>query len=458
MRSTWSADRVLRLLATASLEAAWLTLAYLVLEWLAGRDQLDLGIAQLGAAAIVGTLLSRALHRRSRSAYVGVLLGAAALAGAVGIWLAAAPALAGADKAASLVVNSGGWLLGVAVLRGSTHADLEGDAGHAERVLDAGLIGLAAFWIFASASGLATTDPFAVTAYAATLTFVSAGLISLGLARLTELRVEGVDRAARWRWLILVVAVSGAVFVIGVPLAAVLGVPVSAALIGVAGPLAPVLFVIVALIAIPLGLIAELLHLLLPAAPGAPFPDLGPAASPGFGQTQPGQGAASAPDGGWMLWPLLGGLAVLLAIGIGMRLRRPTLDDDLVAEVEIRESEPIGGSLLIGGLPRPRIPWRRPGRTVPRTARDAYPLALTLLVGRPEERRVGETPRDHARRVASTSLGRSVGRLAVDYQLIAFGGRSVSAAEERRALERWRQVERASRRPPPGSGDRDRSI
>jgi hypothetical protein len=78
---------------------------------------------------------------------------------------------------------------------------------------------------------------------------------------------------------------------------------------------------------------------------------------------------------------------------------------------------------------------------------EAYPLALPLLVGRLEERRTGETPREHARRIAPTELGRTVGRLAIDYQLTAFARRPLTPAEERRALERWRQVERASRTP-----------
>ncbi len=458
MRLSWPADRVLRLLAAAGFEAAWLTLAYVTLQWLAGTDGLALGIGPLGVAAIAGALLGRALRDRPRLVYAGTLLATAAVAGVAGVWLAVAPSLSGGDLAGAPTVNPGGWLLGVAVLRGSTHAGLHGETHRAERLLDAGLIGVAAFWLFSTAWGLAGTEPFSSTAYAATLTVVSAGLISLGLARLVELRVEGADRAARWRWLILVLAVSAAVLVIGVPLAAVLGVPVSAALVGIAGPLAPVLLVMVGLIALLLGLVAELLHLLLPPLSGATFPDLTPLVRSGLGQGRPDEGGAfSAPGADWMLWPLLLGVAWLIVVGIALLLHRPAIVEEQDLELEIRESEPIGGGLLASRLPRPRLAWRRPRSASPLTAADAYPLALPLLVGRPEQRLAGETPREHARRIAPTVLGRTIGRLAIDYQLTAFAGRALTTAEERRAIERWRRVERATRTRPSAPGDRSGS-
>jgi hypothetical protein len=455
MRSSWPADRVLRLLAIASVEAAWLTLVYVAIQWLSRIARLELGIGEFGLAVIVGVLLARVLGNRSPTAFRAGLVAATVVAGVIGVWLGVAPSLSGADLAAAPTSSPGGWLLGVAVLRGGMHADLQGETGRAERQLDAGLIGIAVFWTFASLSGLAGTEPFSATAYAATLTFVSAGLISLGLARLVELRVEGVDRAARWRWLILVLTVSALVLVIGIPLAAVLGAPVSTALVGIAGPLAPVLLAVVSVIALLLGLVLELLHLLLPPSSGVSFPDLRPLASPGAGQPGGDQGGVwSAPWADWMLIPLLVGLAWLVLVGIAMLVRRPTLDDEVDLDVEIRESEPIGGSLT-SRLSRPRVAWRRPRGTTPRTGMDAYPLALPLLVGRLEERQSGETPREHARRIAPTALGRTVGRLAIDYQLTAFARRALSPAEERRALERWRQVERASRLGPAPAEEHD---
>ncbi len=454
MRSTWSADRIVRLLATASLEAGWLTLLYLAVQTLAHSQEQYLGIAQLGVAAIGGVFLARLLRGWPRPFYAAVVGASAVLVGALGIWLAVAPATSNDELIAAARANPGGILLGLAVVRGSMHADLDQSAGRAERLLDVGLIGLVVFWAFAGASGLADSESFSSSAYAATLTIVSAALLSLGLSRLAELRVEGADRAARWRWVVLLIAVSAAVLLVGAPLASVLGVPVSAALAGIAGPLTPVLLVLATLIAVPLGLLAELLHLLLPWGTGATFPDLGPLASPGLGAGQTSGQAVGSPSGiDWMLWPLLLGLALLLLIGIGGYLRRPAIKDELVMEEEIREGEPIG-DIFANRLPRLRLPWRRSRRAVPRTAGEAYPLALPLLVGRPEERRPGETPRDHARRVAPSAVGRPIARLAADYQLIAFAERALTPAEERRALERWRRVERASRRARPSAPDR----
>ncbi len=455
MRSSWSADRLLALLAAASLEAAWLTLAYLALQWLAGSGQQYLGIAHLAVAAIAGLLLGRVLRGRPRSVYAGALVAVAILAAIVGIWLAAAPRLSPSTLVAATKANPAGWLLGIGVLRGSTHAALDDEAGHVERFLNAGLAALAVFWLFASTSGLTGAETFRSTAFAATLTSVSAGLLSLGLARLTELRVEGVDRAARRRWLIMLVAVSGAVLAIGIPLAALLGVPVSAALAGIAGPLAPVVLLLIALIVVPLGLLAELLHRLLPPMAGAPFPSLGPV---------PGTGAPSsgpAPTGfmldlSWVIWVILAVAAALALLWVASLLRRPVLGDEPDKDAEVRESEPIGDGLL-PRLPRLQIRLRRPRRLVPRTAPEAYRLALALLVGRDEERRAGETPREHAHRIALTAVGPSIGSLAADYQLSAFAGRSLTAAEERRAVDRWRRVERFSRSASVTIEGRDRS-
>ncbi len=452
MRSTWSADRLLRLLATASLEAGWLTLIYLAVQWLAHSEQLTLGIGELGLAVIGGVLLVRSIDSRSPAVHAVVLLMAAVVVGVLGIWLSVAPATSRADLVAGLRANPGGVLLGVALLRGAAHGDLDRSASRAERLLDAGLLGLVGYWLFAGASGLSGSEPFSATAYAATLTIVSASLLSLGLARLTELRVEGVDRAARWRWLVLLIAVIAVVLAVGAPLAAVLGVPVAAALEGVAGPLAPVLLVLSAVIVIPLGLIAELIHLLLPWSTGVTPPDLGPLPSQGLGSAQPGQGLVSPMGLDWTLWPLLIGLALLGAILYRGMLRRSLRDDDLEPGEEIREGEPLD-EIPLPHLPRLRLPWRRRRARVPATAEEAYRLALPLLVGRPEERRAGETPREHARRVVPMPLGPSVARLAADYQLNVFAERTLTPAEERRALERWRRVERASRSAPrPGEG------
>ena len=63
MRSTWSLERVLGLSSAAVLEAAWLTLAYILIQWLTGARGLYLGIVSFAAAAAFGLLLARASAR-----------------------------------------------------------------------------------------------------------------------------------------------------------------------------------------------------------------------------------------------------------------------------------------------------------------------------------------------------------------------------------------------------------
>jgi hypothetical protein len=54
-----------------------------------------------------------------------------------------------------------------------------------------------------------------------------------------------------------------------------------------------------------------------------------------------------------------------------------------------------------------------------------------------------ETPAEHARRLRSRGLSRlALDLLAADYALATFGGVTLSAAENRRAVDRWRSLRR----------------
>jgi len=54
-------------------------------------------------------------------------------------------------------------------------------------------------------------------------------------------------------------------------------------------------------------------------------------------------------------------------------------------------------------------------------------------------------------RVRDADVGRDVRRLATDYQLDVFAGVRLTAAETRRALERWRRIVRQARHKRPNS-------
>ena len=100
-------------------------------------------------------------------------------------------------------------------------------------------------------------------AFAATLTFVTAGLLSMGLARLAGLRETGTGPAGRHTWVGVLVAVIAGLLVIALPLALVIGAPVDTAVRGVLGPLSAVVVPIVMILALPAALILTVLVALL---------------------------------------------------------------------------------------------------------------------------------------------------------------------------------------------------
>jgi hypothetical protein len=441
MRSTWSAERVIALLAGASLEGAWLTLLYLAFQWLTANHVVHLGIGSFAASAVVGALLARRIRHWPRQAYTLSVIAAAILAGVVGAWLAVAPHVAPGEVAIALVRHPGGWLLGLGILRGTAHGDWADETSVAELVLDRGMVGLVAFWVLATMSGMVHAAAFESAGFAATLTFVSAGLLALGLARLTDLDVQAMD-PGRTRWLLLLLGVSVLVLVVGIPLAAVLGLPLGAALAGIVGPLGPLVVALIAILAVPAGLLLGWLAALFPRWNGQPepIPSIGQPFASAAGQQVLPPGAA--PDLTWLLWLAAAvGAALALAAMVAL-VRRPDIQEASRSTDEVREAEPFEVGLRLR-LPRLRVPhlWRRP----PADAIEAYRLALDSLVGRDEARHPGETPREHAERVREFWIGVSLGRLAVDYQLGAFAGRPLTDAEERRALARWRRISRRSR-------------
>jgi len=73
----------------------------------------------------------------------------------------------------------------------------------------------------------------------------------------------------------------------------------------------------------------------------------------------------------------------------------------------------------------------------------AYLAALAELAGRDDSlgRAEHETPRAHARRIA---VGTDLDALQADYALARYGGRRLTAAEDRRAIRRWRRLRSGS--------------
>ncbi|HYL40652.1 MAG TPA: hypothetical protein VET90_05020, partial [Candidatus Binatus sp.] len=141
------------MLAAASVEAAALSLVYLAVGWLSGGGEPIVGLPAFAIAVGIGLVLGRRLRRASWRRYLLVVPASAVVAGAVGGWLVATAAGVPADPV-SVVASGGSWLLGIGLLRGTAHAELDDEAYVVERLLRIGMLGLPAFWIIAAANGL----------------------------------------------------------------------------------------------------------------------------------------------------------------------------------------------------------------------------------------------------------------------------------------------------------------
>ena len=447
MRSKWSAELILTWLAAATMEGAWLTLANVLLQWLKKTGQLDLNILYFTLAVGVGMVISRSARQLPQSRYAMVITVAVVAAALVGALASGAAANDAGGFVRAAVLDPGVWLLGIAVLRGAAHGE-PGTGYSTERVFSYGIPAMVVFWLLATVSGMTEDSTFTTAAFTATLSFVAAGLLSLGLSRLSDLAVDAVDRGARRRWLVLVSSVVGVVLLMGIPLSAVLGVPVASAVAGVLGPLAPVLIYVFYLMSIPIFWLLDLIASLFQPGNGRPLPSIFvPTPLPTNLPPLFDKPTGPPPDMTWVLFVLVGvGVLVLLRL-VTLLLARPVVGDPGADAAEVRASEPI----TLPHLPhiaRPRLPARR---AAPRTAIEAYRQSLAALADGPHARLAVETPREHSLRVRDADVGRDVRRLATDYQLDVFAGVRLTAAETRRALERWRRIVRQARRKRPNS-------
>ena len=272
----------------------------------------------------------------------------------------------------------------------------------------------------------------------ATVTFVTAGLSSIGLARLADLRGAGVRGADRRIWDGVLIGVIVGLLVIALPLAMILGIPFGGAVRSAAEVVAGVLVIAATPFIFVGALLGQALYLFIvflrglaggtmsdPGVPvGGPLLDL-----PGV------LGPASQNGLALGVIPLVVAIVIAFVL-IRMLVRRSRRAVVHSTPVEVREFERPTGMRL----PRPRLPTPRRQAT-PRSASEAYVASLDLLAQWPEVRRLpSETPAEHARRVRGVGVGPSLSRLAADYALVEFGRRPLTPLEHRRAIERWRRI------------------
>lgn len=424
-------DRLLGLLptaATASAEGAWIAVVYAALQLGVARGQLVLSPWAFATAAWVGIVAGRRIRGRAAPTMTVGFAVAAGLAG----WLADPTARAMVATTAwtgSFAQHGAGWLVGFAVWRGTRHGDPAIDDLVVSSLLAWAVPLLAVPWLVGTAT--ASRQRFVDAALPATLLFVAAGLVAIGLARLDTLeRAVGVDWRRNRTWLALLVGVVGLVVAIGTPIAFLLGASLEAIGRTVLGPLGAVVTGLGAVV-VPIGEgIGRVVGLLV--GPAGPAPSA----------TLPPRGPAIPPIPDWV------GTAVAAVLGLAMLalalvLRRLTGGGPRTVRWKTLKTEERRIVLPVFALrlPTVRVPRFRLVRAPrPRTASDAYFAALRDLDrdGR-LARTPAESPAAHARRLRVAGVGAlSFDLLAADFELERYAAVTLTAAETRRAIRRSR--------------------
>ncbi|MEO5986460.1 MAG: DUF4129 domain-containing protein [Candidatus Limnocylindria bacterium] len=439
MRLFLPADRIigwiLPVLAIVA-EGAWLTVVYVAVETsIDGRPPL-LGTLEMSVAAGGAAL---AVHRRALRPDDNPLTFFTVLAavGAIG-WAwddSVRVAIASGNLVAALGLHPGGWLFLVAAMRGVGRG-LEIDDRALTRLVLLGIPALALPWILGQLGAGALRSIFVEEAFVASLTFMAAGFMAAGLARLQEIgRETGVDWRRNRSWLGTVLGVLAIVLAVGVPASAVLGLPVDMVARGLLGPIASLIGYLLLAVAFVASILSAALYELLSRL--------------GFSLPAPltPQELARLPElREYTIEQLQGPIVTVAVLWVAVLVLAV-----VVIRVWVRRRVPRatrGGSEERSfAIPQRSLRLRSPRlrgrgatgrRRTPTDAVGAYLATLDELAAHDMElaRREHETPRRHAVRTGLAELG----PLQADYALARYGGRSLTPAEDRRAVGRWRRL------------------
>ena len=385
MRSNASPERVAALLAASLLEAAWITLVYVLVESLTRAAEAPLSMLAFAGARWRASSSHGGRRAVIRTRYRTLLAIIAVSVALIGWLLPLGPAAGQVldDPAIVFAMHPGGILLGLAFLRGTAHTTDLDDERIAEVALGPGLAAVAGFWVLLAASGGTGTTWVVDVASSATVTFVTTGLLSIGLARLADLRGAGVRGADRRIWDGVLVGVIVGLLVIALPLAMVLGLPLGGAVRGVAEAIAQVIVVAATPFIWVGAILAWVFYLALEflrRAAGGTTTDPGIVIGGPLIDVQRLFGPGNQSGLALGVIPLIVAIVVAFVV-VRALIRRPRQAVVDGAVVEVREAErPIGMRFQ-----RPHLPVRR-RQHVPRTASEAYVASLECWPDGPSRR------------------------------------------------------------------------
>ncbi|CAN5770324.1 hypothetical protein BH24CHL5_BH24CHL5_11020 [soil metagenome] len=438
------APRVLRVVA----EAGWLTVLYA--GWVVAVEHRlpAMGPVEIGLLVTLGLAVVWAGRRTGELGPFMLLLGIA-LGGLLG-WLAdgAARDLFARDLTAALGTHTSGWLGAVAVLRGAFLMRRPDRAAHMEGVLAWVLPSLAVVWAF----GVTVSRPDQVTDFIllalwGTVLFIGGAVITLGLSRLEVLEPGIADIRLHRRLRHLVLAAGLAVLPLALPFAILSGLPVEELFGPIIGPVRAV----IGLIALFFGYIVEAIINAVTVVI-RPSPELLERirlsrVNPGEADTWQRSELVDLAVIGVVIFVMLVLSLLIIELArwlLGKRTQDGEDGDFTVDDIERSIVIPphvlqpaAAGAAALGS------------RRVAHDAVSAYLGALRELDGHPPFARVAsETPGRHAARVNRQRMpgAPDLARLAADYQLARYAGRSINAAEDRRALRRLDRLRRLLRR------------
>lgn len=417
-------------------EGAWLSVVYVAVETTIDGRVPILGTLELAAVAGLAAI---AVNRRALRpddqplTFFAVLVGI----GAAG-WLwddrARSLVMAG-DVTGAIGLHPGGWLLLVAAMRGVGRG-FEFDDRALTRLVLVGIPALAIPWTLGQLGAGDLRGVFVEEAFVASLTFMAAGFMAAGLSRLQEIgRETGVDWRTNRSWLGTVLGVLAIVMAVGIPASYVLGLPVETVARGLVGPV----FSLIGYVLLGLVFIASILSFALYELLSRLGIALPPALTPRELARLPElreytieqlQGPIMTVAIAWAAIALLA--IIVIRVWVRRRIRRPVRGGAEERSFAIPER-----SFRLRA-PRMRGLGSESRRGPPTDAVSAYLAALSELDERdaPNRRREHETPRTHAARVGLAEIA----PLQADYALARYGGRTLTAAEHRRALGRWRRL------------------